>query len=61
MTRINPTQQSPDRANLVRRLYRLSQNDAVRDAGRDATRDATSVTKSVRKLVEAIRDTWRRD
>lgn len=58
MARIHPTQQTSNRANLVRRLYKLSQNTAVREAGKETTRDVTSVTKSVRKLVGAVRGAW---
>lgn len=59
MARIYPPEQPiTERANLVRRLYKLSQNTTIRECGREASRDVTSMTKSVRKLIEAVRSEW---
>lgn len=58
MARIHPTQQTSNRANLVGRLYKLSQNKRVQDAGKETTHGLTNLTRSVRELVDAVRDAW---
>ncbi|MGG6382453.1 hypothetical protein [Paenarthrobacter sp. NEAU-H11] len=58
MARIYPTQQTSNRADFFRRLYKLSEKDTVRNAGREASRDARKLTKSVSKLIDAVRSAW---